>query len=113
MTVIDSIDSINDKLSDWIVHTSPDPNNPASVEQMKQVVDLHSQLDQLLTRLTLADLQNAGAALTKILADQGGRLAALSAKMASTANDIKTAETVISYAAQAVAAAAKLASVLA
>ena len=112
MSVIDSIDAINDKLTEWIVHTSPDPGDPAGVAQMKQVIDLHNQLDQLLMSLRLADLDSANAALGKVIAEQGARLQELSGKVTSTANTIKTAETVISYAAQAVAAAAKLVDVL-
>jgi hypothetical protein len=111
-TVIDSLDAINDQLSDWIVHTSPDPNEPDSVEQMRLVIDLHNQLDQMLMSLRLADLQEANAALGKIIEVQGVRLKDLNGKMVKTSKNIKTAENVISYAAQAVAAAAKLTSLL-
>jgi hypothetical protein len=111
-TVIDSLDAINDKLGDWIVHTSPDPGDAAAVEQMRLIVDLHNQLDQILMKLRLADLQATNDSLAKIFAEQGARLGILSGKVAKTEKHIKMAENVISYAAQAVAAAAKLATLL-
>jgi hypothetical protein len=110
MSVIDDIEAINEKLSDWIVNTTPDPSDAASVQDMKQVIDLHNQLDQLLTKLRLADLQSQNNALAAVIAKQGPQLSSLSTRIAAVANNIKTVESVISYAAQAIAAVTQIVS---
>jgi dsDNA-binding SOS-regulon protein len=113
MSATDDIQTINDKLSDWIINTTPSSGNLADAQAMKQVVDLHNQLDQLLTKLQLADLQTQSNALAAVIAKQGAQLSSLSAKISATAHGIQTVQTVISYAAQAVAAAAQILSVVA
>jgi dsDNA-binding SOS-regulon protein len=113
MTAIDDVETINDKLRDWIINTTPSSGSVAEVDAMKQAVDLHNQLDQLLTRLQLADLQSQSNALAAVMAKQGALLSSLSKKISATANGIQTAEKVISYAAQTVAAAAQIVAVLA
>lgn len=112
MSAIDDFETINDKLSDWIIGTTANPDDAAGVQAMKQAINLHNQLDQLLTKLRLADIQAQNNALAAVVAKQGPLLKSLSAKMSAMAHDIKTVESVISYAAQAVAAAAQIASLV-
>jgi hypothetical protein len=111
MSIIDDIGAINDKLADWIIHVTPGDSGQA--DTMKQVIDLHNQLDQLLTKLQLADLQQQSVALAAVLAKQGPRLRALKEQITGTANDIKLVQSVLSFAAQAVAATAQVVSVAA
>jgi hypothetical protein len=112
MSVLDDIGAINDKLADWIINTTPGPGNAAAAQEMKQVVSLHIQLDQLLTQLQLADLQQQNAALVAVLAKQGAQLSSIRAQIAGTTNDIKVAQGVLSLAAQAVAAASQIVTIV-
>lgn len=112
MSVTDDITAINDKLSDWIISTSPDPGDNQGAQAMKQVVGLHNQLDQQLTQLQLADLQQQNAALAAVLAKQGALLASIRGQIAGVTNDIKLVQQILSFAAQAVAAAAAIMSVV-
>jgi hypothetical protein len=112
MSTIDDLESINERLGDWIINTVPGPGNAQGMQDMQQAMSLHNQLDQLLARLQLADLQAQAAKLGAILNRQGTQLTSISAKINGTANTIQDAESVISYAAQAVAAAASIASFL-
>src|SRR6478609_2215368 len=103
MSVIDDIDAINDRLKDWIINTTPAPDDVQGKEQMRRAVALHNQLDQLLTRAQLLDLQQQGKALAQLLAKQGAQVTALKNEIEAVADGIKTAQTVVSVAAQAIA----------
>jgi hypothetical protein len=80
---------------------------------MKQVVGLHIQLDQLVTKLQLADLQQQNAALAAVLAKQGPIISGINKQIATVTNDVKFVQSIISFAAQAVAAAAQIETVVA
>ena len=112
MAAIDDLENINERLADWIINTTPGPGNAQEAQEMQQAMNLHNQLDQLLAKLRLADLQDQGARLGAILGKQGAQLTSLSASITKTTNTIQAAASVISYAAQAVAAAAQVASFL-
>lgn len=103
MPIVDDTITINDRLSDWIINTSPPAGDAAAKAQMQQAVALHRQLDQLITRAQLIDLQAQGKALELIEAKQGTILAALKNRIIQTNNGIAQAEAIISVAAQAVA----------
>ena len=103
MPIVDDTVTINDKLSDWIINTSPPPGDAAAKAQMQQAVALHRQLDQLITRAQLLDLQAQGKARELLEARQGALLATLKDRITHTTNGIAQAEAIISIAAQAVA----------
>jgi hypothetical protein len=112
MAFIDDLGAINDKLSDWIINTSPG-TDPAAAQAMKQIVGLHNQLDQLLTKLQLADLQQQNTALAAVVVKQGPIITSVKNQITTVTNDVKLVQSVVSFAAQAVAAAAQVATVVA
>jgi|SRR5882724_4378360 len=103
MSIVDDTATINDKLSDWIINTSPPAGDAAAQAQMQQAVALHRQLDQLITRAQLIDLQEQGKALELLEAKQGALVATLKDRINRTTDGIAQAEAIISIAAQAVA----------
>jgi len=103
MSAIDDVEAINDKLSEWIITTSPPAGDTAAIAKMKQVVTLHNQLDQQLAKAQLIDLRRTNAALAAILNKQGAQVAALKTQIGKVIDGIQSVETVISVAAQAVA----------
>jgi hypothetical protein len=113
MAALDDLVSINGKLADWIINTSPPANDAAAAQAMKQVVGLHIQLDQLVTKLQLADLQQQNAALAAVLAKQGPIISGIGKQIATVTNDVKLVQSIISFAAQAVAAAAQIETIVA
>jgi hypothetical protein len=113
MSAIDDIQAIDDKLSDWIIHTSPSAGDATGLASMRQAISLHTQLDQQLTALQLGDLQAESAALAAVLASQGPVLTGLRTRITAVQSGITAAESVISFAAQAIAAAVKIMGVVA
>jgi len=103
MSAIDDVETINDKLREWIITTSPPAGDGGAMAKMIQVVTLHNQLDQQLAKAQLIDLQQTNTALLAILKKQGAQVAALKTQIENVSNGIQSAETVISVAAQAVA----------
>jgi hypothetical protein len=112
VSAIDDIDTINDHLADWIIHTVPAPGNVIQAQAMAQALSLHNQLDQRLTQIQLNGLKETNDALAAVLKKQGPVLQQLTAKAESTAKNISTVQDVIAYAAQAVAIAAQIVAVL-
>lgn len=113
MSIVDDTVTINDKLSDWIINTSPPAGDAGALAQMQQAVALHRQLDQLITRAQLIDLQDQGKALELLEAKQGSLVATLKDRIIQTTNGIAQAEAIISVAAQAVASIVQVAALAA